>query len=95
MAQQGDLNAVVMGKSFSPMMLGTKRKTFSEYVWAVAKSTATLASTCRRESRLRDLGVLLAEPLECLLIVVGGKEEMCTVEVAEVKKVNDALRRKT
>lgn len=68
-------------ETFSPMMLGTKRKTFSEYVWAVAKSTATLASTCRRESSLRDVRVLwapLAEPLEGLLIVVVRRQVVWT-----------------
>ena len=55
-----------------------KRKTFSEYVWAVAKSTATLASTCLREAHLRGLRVLgsaWAEPFVCLLIVAGGENE--------------------
>ena len=38
------------------MRLGTKRKTFSEYVCAVARSTATLASTTSIGPRLRTLG---------------------------------------
>ena len=36
----------------APMRLGTKRKTFSEYVWAVARSTASFASTTSTLARL-------------------------------------------
>lgn len=36
-----------------PMILGTKRKTFSEYVCAVARSTACLASTISMDARRR------------------------------------------
>lgn len=49
--------------SFLPIRLGTKRKTFSEYVWAVARSTATLASTTSIEPLRRRW---TAEPLDML-----------------------------
>jgi hypothetical protein len=42
------------------MRLGTKRNTFSEYDWAVARSTACLASTISREARRRRVDVALA-----------------------------------
>lgn len=36
------------------MIFGTKRNTFSEYVWAVARSSATLASTTSIDARRRE-----------------------------------------
>lgn len=65
-----------------------KRKTFSEYVCAVARSTATLASTTSIAPRLRILrkvetgGDVPGEcvctvPLDCLLMVGGKQKPRC------------------
>lgn len=42
-----------------PMMFGTKRKTFSEYVCAVARSTACLASTISMDARRRRVFAMI------------------------------------
>ena len=49
---QNICHAVPVFERDMPMRLGTKRKTFSEYVCDVARSTATFASTISIEGRL-------------------------------------------
>ena len=63
------------GERDGPIRLGTKRKTFSEYVWAVARSTATFASTTSTEGR--DL-LELFEPREDMVNVgaLGDEQRM-------------------
>lgn len=45
----------------APMRFGTKRKTFSLYVWAVARSTATFASTTSTDAVLRRVSDIVQE----------------------------------
>ena len=57
-----------------PIRLGTKRKTFSEYVCAVARSTATFASTMSMEGRR-----LVRPEEEVEDMRAGGEEEQTHV----------------